>query len=87
MRYRKYFSAVNGSFTPEHEEAVSRIQNLCPGDIKTVWQRVQMLGRLESLPHMKVLQELEKEVGYKLGKSRVAMGFGWKLDAIGICIF
>ena len=74
--YRNYFSTVKGSFTTEHKAALSKVQNLCPGDIKAVWQRMRMLGRRESLLHVKIIAELEKEVGYKRGKSRVAMGFG-----------
>ena len=71
--YRKYFSAVNGSLTLEQESRLSKVRNLCPGDIKAVWQRTRFMGN--ALLHAEVIQELEKEVGYKQGKSRGAMGF------------
>ncbi len=73
--YRKYFSPVKGLLTPELESRLSKVRNLCPGDIKAVWQRTCVMGRLESLPHMEIIAELEKEGGYKQRKNRVSMGF------------
>ena len=74
--YRKYFQALEGVLSTEVEARISKIRNLCLGDIKAVWQRLQMLGRLESLPHTEVVSELEKEVSYKRGGNKMAMGFG-----------
>jgi len=74
--YRNYFSMVNGSLSPEEEIHLSKVRNLCPGDIKAVWQRTCIMGRLERLPHMEIIAELEKEVGYKQGGNKIAIGFG-----------
>jgi len=65
--YRKYFSATKGSLSPALEARLYRIRNLCPGDIKAVWQRTQFMGA--TLSHQDVVSELEKEVGYKKGTS------------------
>jgi SpoVK/Ycf46/Vps4 family AAA+-type ATPase len=74
--YRNYFQSLEESFSAELEARLSKVRNLCPGDIKAVWQRLRMLGRLESLPHATVIAELEKEVAYKRGGNKMVLGFG-----------
>ena len=70
--YRKYFSMVNGSLSPEEEIHLSKVRSLCPGDIKAVWQRTRFMGH--ALTHGEVIQELAKEVSYKKYSS-VPIGF------------
>jgi len=76
--YRKYFSAIRGILSPELQSRLSKVRNLCPGDIKAVWQRVRMLGRLPrscGVPHMEIIAELEKEVSYKKENATRSIGF------------
>lgn len=71
--YRKYFKGINGRFTPELKERLNVLPNLCPGDIRAVWQRIGILG--QDLNHGELLRELEKEVGYKQELNQTRIGF------------
>jgi len=74
LLYREYFRSPGRSLSPEQEEALSRIRNVCPGDIKAVWQRTRFLG--DTLTHGELILELEKEVFYKKGGDKTPIGFG-----------
>jgi SpoVK/Ycf46/Vps4 family AAA+-type ATPase len=74
--YRNYFQSLEELLSAELEGRLSKVRNLCPGDIKAVWQRLRMLGGLESLSHATVIAELEKEVSYKRGGNKAQIGFG-----------
>ena len=71
--YRQYFASIKESLSPELEARLRNIRNLCPGDIKAVWQRTRFMG--DTLSHAEVIQELEREVGYKVGCSKAPIGF------------
>ena len=71
--YRQYFGSIQGPLTPEFESRLITIRNLCPGDIKAVWQRTYFLGN--GLTHEQILGELGKEVGYKRSNSKGQLGF------------
>ena len=71
--YCQYFDAVAGALTPQLESRLTAIRNLCPGDIKAVWQRTQFMGGTVS--HNEMIGELDKEVGYKRGLQKQPIGF------------
>jgi AAA+ superfamily predicted ATPase len=71
--YREYFKGIKGRFTPELKEQLNALTNLCPGDIRAVWQRIGILG--QGLNHKELLKELEKEVGYKQELNPTRIGF------------
>lgn len=71
--YKQYFDSVKEPLPPDLESRLSSIRNLCPGDIKAVWQRAQFMGG--SLRHGELVAELENEVCYKKGKSKIPIGF------------
>ena len=72
--YKKYFNPPKRSLTPEQKEALSKIHSLCPGDIKAVWQRTRFM--VDTPTHDELIHELQKEVSYKKGGSKTAIGFG-----------
>ena len=71
--YRNYFQILDGALTAEQEACLSTIRNLCPGDIKVVWQRTRFMGY--ALSHAEVIRELEKEVSYKKDGNKAPLGF------------
>ena len=71
--YAKYFGFVRGALTNEHKTNLSKVRNLCPGDIKAVWQRIRVVGSPAS--HAGVIKELKREVGYKSNSSKAPIGF------------
>jgi SpoVK/Ycf46/Vps4 family AAA+-type ATPase len=70
--YQKYFSSLTAPLSKEQQSRLVAIRNLCPGDIKAVWQRTQMLG---NSPSDEIISELEKEVSYKKGGNKSTIGF------------
>ncbi|MDF7801285.1 hypothetical protein P4C99_17535 [Pontiellaceae bacterium B1224] len=52
---------------------ICNVRNLCPGDIKAVWQRSNFLSG--SITHTQIIEELEKEIQYKIGGNKTPIGF------------
>ena len=71
--YSQYFASIKEPLSPKLEAKLRSIRNLCPGDIKAVWQRTRFMS--DALSHIEVLSELSKEVEYKRSGYRLPIGF------------
>jgi SpoVK/Ycf46/Vps4 family AAA+-type ATPase len=72
--YKKYFINKNSPLSDEHKKRISGIENLTPGHVKAVHQRLFFIPD-NSVDHNSIIEELEKEASFMKLRAHKKTGF------------